>query len=343
MTKNLIEQVAACKENYEKMVTGEEAAQVSREEFTLLLSGVSSCRKVPGIPVHMGYEKLYFCEDEETAGQVRQHLDKMYDVRDKDSLMRACFYAFSGSGEYEQFMTFWKGAPLFDMKELNPDGRKGFEHCKELAEWFYPLVGEKGFYAWDINERIGLCRKAAACGIISEEEFWQITDEWVKQAQVFYHSYSEYAFSCLCGALYEMGKYEEDLQGFFEINNNVLSSLLSEGGAWQQNGWYVPEEREWAVLVLDKNLRGKGCFVTKRALDENNINYMYREEPYPDYPDSGWRFFVGDESEEYVDNPDNTKVCTLDTVCNISPDIMAYLYADAGRRFGRQENGWEEE
>ncbi len=342
MTKNLIEEIAVCKEKYENMTADETAAEVTREEFTLLLSGISTCRKVPGIPVHMGYEKLYFCEDEDAAGQVKQHLNKMYNVKDKDSLMQACFGMFSGSRQYEQFMTFWKGAPLFDLKELNPDGRKGFEHCKELAEWFYPLVEEKGFYAWDINERIGLCRNAASCGIISEEEFWQITDEWVRQAQVFYHSYGEFALSCLCGALYDMGRYESELQGFFEINKNLIDSLLAEGGAWHRDGWYVPKERAW-VGLLNNNLGSLGSFITKRALDEKNISYMYRDEPHPDYPDSGWRFFVGDEPEDYVNDPNNTVVCALNTICNISPDIMAYVYADVGRRFGRQTNGWEEE
>lgn len=337
--EKIVEEIAAFKEKYENIQVGSTAAEVTREEFILLLSGISACRKVPGIPVHMGYEKMYFCEEEGEAGQVRQHLEKMYGVRDKDSLMQACYHIFSGDREYEQFMTFWKNTPLFDLKELRPDGRKWFEHCKKLAEIFYLFVKEKGFYAWDINEKIGLCRNAAACRIISEEEFWQITDAWVRQAQVFYHSYGEYALSCLCGALCEMGKHEPDIQGYLEINKSILESLLAEGGAWQRNKWYTPEEREWADL-LDSN---PGCFITKKALDGEYIGYMYHDEPHPDYPDSGWRFFVGDESDEYVNDPDNTVVCGLNTICNLFPDVMAYLHAGEGRRFGRQENGWEEE
>lgn len=161
-------------------------------------------------------------------------------------------------------MTFWKGAPLFDLAELNSQGRKDFEHCKKLAQTFYPFIKEKGFYAWDINERIGLCRSAAACGIISEEEFWQIMDQWVRQAQVFYHSFGEFAISCLCGGLYEMGRHDSDIQSFFEIQKNVIESLLTEGEAWNRNSWYAPKEREWAEL-LDSN---PGCFITKKALDE---------------------------------------------------------------------------
>lgn len=337
--KKIVGEIAACKERYEKMPVNRNARKVSREEFTLLLSGISTCRRVPGIPAHMGYEKLYHCGDENDSRQVRQHLERMFGVKDRDSLAEVCRRMDSGSDEYAQFMTFWKNAPMFDIKELNANGQRGFERCKGLAENFYPLVKEKGFYAWDISEKIGLCRSAVACGILSDEEFWQITDEWVRQAQVFYGSYGEYAVSCLCGAMYDLGRYGEDLNGFLDINKNITESLLAEGGAWQRNSWYVPEKTEWAKL-----LKGNpGCFITKAAIDAGYIGYMYRDEPAPDCPDSGWRFFVGDEPEDYVNNPDNTVVCGLNTICNLSPDIMAFLFAGAGRRFGRQEEGWVEE
>ena len=315
------------------------AQAVSREEFTLLLSGISTCRKMPGVSIHMGYEELYHCIRKKDIEQALVHLKKLFGVKDKETLMKTCYGMYSGSNEYEQFMTFWNHAPLFDLKKLTPDAKQGFLHCKQLAEKFYPIVGEKGFYAWDINERIGLCRNAVACGIISEEEFWQITDPWVRQAQVFYHSYTEYALSCLCGAIYDMGRYDSDINDFFQINLNIIESLLGEGGAWQRKQWYVPKEREWADL-LESNL---GCFITKKAVDQEEIGYMYRDEPSPNHPDSGWRFFVGDESEEYVNQPDNIVICGLNTVCNINPEIMAFLHADIGRKFGKYKSGWEEE
>lgn len=337
--ERIVKEIEKLKIRYESRPLNADAKEVSREEFTLLLSGVSACRKVPGIHAHMGYEHLYHCGSEDDINQAREHLSRLFGVRDRESLEQQCYRLYSGSGQYEQFMTFWKDAPMFDLDELNANGRKGFLFCRELAGKFYSLVKEKGFYAWDINERIGLCRNAVACGLISDEEFWELTNEWVRQAQVFYHSYEEYAISCLCGALYDMGRSEPDVSGFYDINRNIIEHLLGEGGAWDRNKWYIPKEREWASL-LDRN---SGCIITKRALDEERIDYMYHDEPSPGYPDSGWRFFVGDEPEEYVDDPDNSAVCGLNTICNLSPDIMAYLYAGVGRRFGRQESGWEEE
>lgn len=335
----IIRKIAAYKEKYEKAPQNKNAKAVSREEFTLLLSGIATCRKMPGIPVYMGYETLYHCSGKEDIKQGLEHMERLFGIKDKESLIETCVQTFSGSSEYKQFMTFWNAAPLFDLNELTAKGQEEFQRCKQLAENFYPLVEEKGFYAWDINERIGLCRKAVACGIISEKEFWQMTDPWVRQAQVFYHSYGEYAVSCLCGALYDMGRYDSDISGFFEINRNIIDSLLGEGGAWQRNQWYVPKKREWADL-LGSN---PGCFVTKKALEQHQIGYMYHEEPCPGYPDSGWRFFVGDETQEYLENPEHTSVCGLNEICNLYPDILAFVHAGVGRRFGRQENGWEEE
>ena len=339
ITKEIAEELLACKERYEGIIRNSDAAEVSREQFTLLLSGVSMCRKLPGVPLHMGYNELYHCKDEEDTKAVKEHLAKIYGIKDKDTLLKACFQIYAGSKEYEHFMTFWNNAPLFDVEEMQKEVREGFTYCKEIAAHFYPIVREKGLYAWDVDQRIGLCRAAVACDLITEEEFWKITDVWVRQVLVFYHSFAEYAISSLCGAIYEMARHRREWHPFFDITRKVVDSLFAEGAPWQSNSWYTPEEREWAVL-LPKNL---GCFVTKRALEEERIGYMYHEEPSPNHPDSGWRFFVGDETDEYVNNPENISVCGLNTVCNLWPDVMALLNAEVGRRFGRQESGWVEE
>lgn len=338
--EKIVKKVADFKAELENMPVNREAAAVGREEFTLLLSGISTCRKAPGIPEHMGYEKLYHCKTREDAEETREHLQRLYGIHDEESFLEACRREYSGSDQYEQFMTFWAGAPLFDMSELSPEGKEAFNECFELSEQFYPILKEKGYYAWDISEKIGLLRKAAACGIVSDERFWELADPWVRQAQVFYHSYREYAVSCLCGAVYFMYRDSPDLEGFYQLNENLVRHLFEEGGAWQRNGWYEPEEREWADLMAGST---PGCIITKKAIDSGEIGYMYREEPVEGFPDCGWRFFVGDEPEEYVNQVENSTVCSYNTVCNLDPTILAYFYADCGRKFGKTEDGWEEE
>ena len=61
-----------------------------RKEFALLLSGIATCRKAPGIPVHMGYENLYRCQDDKDAEELKAHLFRLYGIHDRESLEEAC-------------------------------------------------------------------------------------------------------------------------------------------------------------------------------------------------------------------------------------------------------------
>lgn len=79
-----------------------------------------------------------------------------------------------------------------------------------------------------------------------------------------------------------------------------------------------------------------GCFATDRiTVDGAPIGYMYREQPDKGFFDSGWRFFAGDESEEYSDNPDNFAIYDLNTICNYDPAIIPFLDAPVDSAFGR--------
>ena len=68
--------------------------EISLKKFTLLLSGISACRKTPGIPEHMGYEQMYVCDDEQ-AQEVRNHLEKLYGIKDVTSLEACCEHLFT--------------------------------------------------------------------------------------------------------------------------------------------------------------------------------------------------------------------------------------------------------
>ena len=68
------------------------------------------------------------------------------------------------------------------------------------------------------------------------------------------------------------------------------------------------------------------------------VGYCYREKPDGDW-DSGWRFTAGDESEEYMDDPNNAGIYKLNTICNDDPDIIPLLNTPAPCAFERDENG----
>jgi hypothetical protein len=78
-----------------------------------------------------------------------------------------------------------------------------------------------------------------------------------------------------------------------------------------------------------------GCLASDRiTVDGRPVGYMYRDEP--DYPeDSGWRFIAGDESQEYLDNPDFCAIYEVNTIANYDPTIIPYLNAPSGSDFQR--------
>lgn len=89
-----------------------------------------------------------------------------------------------------------------------------------------------------------------------------------------------------------------------------------------------------------------GCFATNRiTVDGAKVGYMYREEPDADseLPDSGWRFFAGDETDEYVNNFDNIKIFALQTICDFDKDIIPYLNAPYGSAWIRKGSKFVED
>ena len=108
----------------------------------------------------------------------------------------------------------------------------------------------------------------------------------------------------------------------------------------------IPEsEIENVLLDWDE---ADGCMATDRiTVDGERIGYMYREQPDIDTDfgkvDSGWRFFAGDESDEYANDPGNLEIYKLNEICNYDKDIIPFLKAPYGSAFARNEDGVFEE
>ncbi|TGP27073.1 MULTISPECIES: DUF2185 domain-containing protein [unclassified Mesorhizobium] len=79
------------------------------------------------------------------------------------------------------------------------------------------------------------------------------------------------------------------------------------------------------------------CIATDRiTVDGAKVGYLYRETP-DDPSDSGWRFFAGDESDEYVENPGKFGLYDVNTIANYDPLIASCLEASSGSAFLRVE------
>ncbi|NLD78923.1 MAG: DUF2185 domain-containing protein [Mollicutes bacterium] len=87
---------------------------------------------------------------------------------------------------------------------------------------------------------------------------------------------------------------------------------------------------------------GFSCIVSDRiTVDEKKIGYMYRENPTSEF-DTGWRFFAGDEDEQYIDNPNNFEIYELNTICNYDQDVIPYLMKPAGTKLERSDKEFKE-
>jgi hypothetical protein len=78
-----------------------------------------------------------------------------------------------------------------------------------------------------------------------------------------------------------------------------------------------------------------GCIATDRiTVDGCQVGYMYREATDREH-DSGWCFTAGDETEEYMDDPENHAIYDVNTIANYDPEIIPLLDAPPGSAFAR--------
>jgi hypothetical protein len=90
--------------------------------------------------------------------------------------------------------------------------------------------------------------------------------------------------------------------------------------------------------IVDLVQQMGGCLATDKITVEGmKVGYMYREEP-DDQFDSGWRFFSGTEDQDYVDDPKNTMVYSINTIANYERAIIPYLGLAFGTELERIKN-----
>ena len=72
-------------------------------------------------------------------------------------------------------------------------------------------------------------------------------------------------------------------------------------------------------------------------VEGKDVGYMYRQDPINDV-DTGWRFFAGHESDEYIKNNDNTGFYDINTIANYDPSIIPCLSEPIGTAWERVVN-----
>ena len=78
---------------------------------------------------------------------------------------------------------------------------------------------------------------------------------------------------------------------------------------------------------------------SKMIVEEKKpVMFMYREKA-DNSQDSGWRFFSGLETQEYIDDPNNTVICDIYSVLDVDRTVVPYLDSVAGLAFERDDAG----
>ena len=81
------------------------------------------------------------------------------------------------------------------------------------------------------------------------------------------------------------------------------------------------------------------CIATKAVSEEGApVGFMYREAPVFEN-DSGWRFFSGDETDEYCDNPDNFTVYSISDITQSNPAVNEFINQPEGSAWESNEQG----
>jgi hypothetical protein len=78
-----------------------------------------------------------------------------------------------------------------------------------------------------------------------------------------------------------------------------------------------------------------GCVASDEiTVKGRRVGFAFRDPP--DRPeDSGWTFTAGDESDDYINDTENLGVYDVNTIANIDPEIIPWLFAKPGSSVGR--------
>lgn len=126
-------------------------------------------------------------------------------------------------------------------------------------------------------------------------------------------------------------------EGFaFADHGHLLLSIYFDEESDVEQALELLRSASGAPPVLeDTSVLSGICFATNMVMEDGKaIGYMYREEPDA-AEDSGWRFLSGYESQEYMDDPANTKIYPVAVVAEADPVVIPYLDNDCGH-YGRE-------
>jgi hypothetical protein len=86
------------------------------------------------------------------------------------------------------------------------------------------------------------------------------------------------------------------------------------------------------------------AIVSRKVFEEGEeIRWIYRQESDRS-EDSGWRVFTGHETQEYIDDASNSRICLVGWLIDFDPTLLPAMRADVGSAFERESasDAWVE-
>jgi Uncharacterized protein conserved in bacteria len=78
------------------------------------------------------------------------------------------------------------------------------------------------------------------------------------------------------------------------------------------------------------------AIITRKALGMRQINWVTRADEKHDSKDSGWQFFYGDETPEYLSEPKNSTIARLVDVLSFEP-LLEQVLGESGTSYEYDE------
>ncbi|MDR2367203.1 MAG: DUF2185 domain-containing protein [Deltaproteobacteria bacterium] len=330
------------------------AFEEDRRDFIFKLTALSSAFPDTGVRPDMEEDELQKVTDQSDKDLLRELWELSSGTTDEASLLATMKFEYSSHVMFDIFRATKAGSLLFDVSGMNEDARRQFRERMAVVEELRQICGNGGFLAWDVGERIVMCRRAYAIGLLSRKRFWQICDSMAARVAAYYDNWGDYAISYVCGDIfYILGRLSKDRVSQRSVSTYIrgkfarMRELSVPGGVWRSFGWprYDREAKKLAIAMKDiipmvpDWEEPKSCLASDRiTVDGAKVGYMRYERPTSG-GDSGWVLAAGDESDEYMRDPKNMGTYDINAICNYDPDITEFIDFQIGCVIRRSNGG----
>ncbi len=256
--------------------------------FEYLLTFPATLRKIPGMNGILSEDMLEVLENENQKNEVKRFFADTLHVTNGQELREYIDKRYRTNNEYQDFLAYWSGTPHFAIEELDERGQAIFRLFMQFASNFKDTVGEHGFAAFDLSERMNLIRVAYAAGMIEQGDYISGMRYYGHVAASLFDNWDDYIRSYICGSAYFMFTMNtNDLEGVF--NNLVINNKLIENCDFYRYGWLSKE-------------------------DQDKLRNTFEKESEEDEEEESWKLEYNEPSYMVAVVAPEKQVCSLDEV-----------------------------